>query len=99
MFVIFLRFGDNRAEAAKLMAAHNAWVREGLHSGDFLLVGSLADSAGGAILARGDDRAAIEARVARDPFVAEGVVSASVHAFTPRLAAPALDFLLDQAAA
>ncbi|RXR30325.1 YciI family protein [Sphingobium fluviale] len=99
MFIIFLAFSDNRSKAAELMDAHKKWIREGLESGEFLLVGSLAGGAGGAILARSESREAIDARIACDPFVTKRVVSATVHEFVPGQAAPNLRFLLDQEAA
>jgi uncharacterized protein YciI len=95
MFVTFLRFAD-KARAPDLMAAHNAWVDQGVAEGVFLLVGSLQPGLGGAILAAGESRSAHEARIAADPFVAHGVVTAETHEIAPGRAAPALGFLLAQ---
>jgi uncharacterized protein YciI len=83
MFIIFLRFSEHRSKAASLMADHNAWLTRGFEAGTFLLAGSLQPNAGGAILAQGSDQAAIEALVAEDPFVAEGVVATEIHAVSP----------------
>lgn len=94
MFVIFLTFAENRAQAGQFMDAHKAWIREGLDDGVFQLVGSLAGGAGGAILAHGGTHADIEARVARDPFVAERVVTAQIHEFTPSMASEPMQFVL-----
>ena len=98
MFVVLLRFGINKAKAPDLMEGHNAWIRGGLADGVFLVVGSLKPSAGGAIVAHGTDRAALEARVQADPFVAEGVVEAEILEVTPGKADPRLAFLLPDAA-
>lgn len=99
MFVIFLTFAENRERAGALMDAHKAWIREGLDDDVFQLVGSLLPNAGGAILAHGESRVAIEARLARDPFVAEGVVKAAIHEIALSLSAEPLRFLLDRTAA
>lgn len=93
MFTIILRFAQNRARAADLMAAHKDWIARGFEDGVFLAVGSLEPEGGGALIAHGEDRAAIEARVAADPFVAEQVVTAEIVEFTPARTDPRLAFL------
>ena len=93
MFVVFLRFTEHKAKAPAFMAAHNAWLAEGFAAGDFLLSGGLAPSLGGAILAQATSRAALEARLAADPFVLEGIVTVEVHEISPGRADPRLAFL------
>ncbi|MCB1436062.1 MAG: hypothetical protein KDJ46_02700 [Rhodobiaceae bacterium] len=94
MFVILLRFGANKAAAAQHMEGHNAWIRQGMADGVFLLVGSLMPNSGGAILARGATREEIAARVDGDPFVAAGVVQAEILEIAPARADERLAFLL-----
>ena len=94
MFTVFLTFAENRDRAPELMAAHNAWIRQGFEDGVFLLVGSLKPGPGGAVIAHGADRASLEARVAEDPFVAEGVVTAEIHEISPARADERLAFLV-----
>jgi len=93
MFMILLRFGANREAAPRLMEAHNAWLKQGFEDGVFALAGSLQPRAGGAILAHGADRAAIEARLAADPFVAEQVVGVEILEITPSRTDGRLAFL------
>lgn len=95
MFIVFLRFSANKAQAGQFMAGHNAWVKQGLDDGVFLLVGSLQPNLGGGILAHGTSFSDLEKRVGEDPFVAEGVVSAEIMELTPSLADERLKFLLD----
>jgi uncharacterized protein YciI len=83
MFAVLLRFSANKARAAQFMEGHNAWIRRGFEDGVFLLTGSLQPAAGGALLVHNITRAALEARVQEDPFVAEGVVSAEILEITP----------------
>jgi len=92
MFIITLRFAD-KAKAPPLMDGHNAWIRRGFDDGVFLLVGGLAPSAGGAIIAHGVSREAVEARVQDDPFVAEGVVTAEILEIAPGRTDERLTFL------
>jgi uncharacterized protein YciI len=94
MFVVFLRFGSQKARAAEFMEAHNRWIQEGIAAGAFLVVGSLKPQAGGAILAYGLSGEELHARVQEDPFVQHGVVSAEIHEIAPARADERLAFLL-----
>lgn len=94
MFMIFLRFSTNKADAPQHMAGHKAWIEQGVADGTFLVVGSLQPDAGGAILAHGGTLADMQARVDRDPFVAEDVVAAEVLEIAPNRADPRLTFLM-----
>ncbi|OWV93067.1 YciI family protein [Rhizobium sp. R693] len=93
MLVTFLKFADNRAAAAEFMAAHNDWIARGFADGVFLCVGSLQTAAGGAIFANGESRADHDARIAADPFVAQGIVTAETFEIDPKRTIAALDFV------
>lgn len=93
MFIVLLRFAANRAAAPRLMEGHNAWLRKGFEEGRFLLAGGIEPKAGGAILATASSCAEVEARVAEDPFVAEGVVAAEIIEIAPVRTDPRLAFL------
>lgn len=93
MFVVFLRFSANKAKAGPLMDSHNAWLKRGFDDEVFILAGSLKPAGGGAILAQGLAREALEARLADDPFVAEDVVSVEVHEIAPGMTDQRLSFL------
>jgi uncharacterized protein YciI len=93
MYVVLLRFADNANRAGEFIDGHNAWVERGFAEGVFLLVGSLR-SGGGGILAHNTSAAALERRVAEDPFVAENVVAAEIVEVTPGRADERLGFLM-----
>ncbi|HWP07232.1 MAG TPA: YciI family protein [Polyangiaceae bacterium] len=93
MFLVLLKFSDNKAQAAKHMAGHNAWIQRGFDEGIFALVGSLKPAGGGAVVARGITRDALEERIQEDPFVAERVVSAEVIEIAPSRTDERLAFL------
>jgi uncharacterized protein YciI len=95
MFIVFLRFADNKSQAGQFMDGHNAWIQRGFDDGVFLLVGSLQPNLGGAIVAHNSSLAQLEARVNEDPFVAQQVVSAEIVEITPARAEERLGFLLD----
>ncbi|WP_395773198.1 YciI family protein [Agrobacterium pusense] len=93
MFVTFLKFAENCAAASTFMAAHNDWIARGFVDGVFLCVGSIQPAVGGAILAHGESRAEHYARIALDPFVVKGVVTAETFEIDPKRTVAALDFL------
>ncbi|WP_159593373.1 YciI family protein [Chelativorans xinjiangense] len=94
MFVVLLRFSENKAKAPQFMEAHKAWIQRGIEDGVFLLVGSLEPNAGGALLAHATTLPALQARVNEDPFVAENVVGAEILEITPNRTEERLSFLL-----
>ena len=55
--------------------------------------GTLPPAAGGAILANGESRADHDARIAADPFVAQGIVTAETYEIDPKRTVAALDFV------
>jgi uncharacterized protein YciI len=83
MFVLLLEFAAQRGRASELMDGHKAWIQRGFDDGVFLLAGTLQPQRGGAIVAHNTSLAALQGRVADDPFVAHGVVSAQVLEVTP----------------
>lgn len=88
MFVIELTYVAPLAQLDAAMARHMAFLRAQYADGTFLVSGRKVPRDGGIILATGDDRAAIEALVARDPFVAEGLATARVIEFRASQLAP-----------
>ena len=94
MFVILLKFADNKSQASQFMDAHNAWIDRGFEDGVFLMVGSLQPNQGGAILAQSSSLAELEARVSQDPFVEQQIVTAEVLDISPARTADQLAFLL-----
>ena len=95
MFIILLKFGENKSQAGPHMDSHKAWIKRGREDGVFLLVGSLQPNAGGAILAHNASLQEIQARVDADPFVMEKIVSAEILEITPNMADERMQFLLD----
>lgn len=94
MFIVFLRFSDNKAKAGQFMQGHNEWIRRGFDDGVFLLAGSLQPNQGGGIVAHNTSLADLQSRVNDDPFVAENVVVAEILEITPSKADERLNFLL-----
>lgn len=94
MFVVLLRFSDNKAQAGAFMDAHKEWIARGFDDGVFLVVGSLQPNSGGGIVAHNTSMTELEARVNADPFVAENIVKAEILQIDPARTDTRLDFLL-----
>jgi uncharacterized protein YciI len=94
MFVVLLKFADNKGKAGQFMAGHNEWIKRGFDDGVFLLVGSLQPNLGGGIVAHKTSLADLQSRVNADPFVAEKVVKAEILEIAPSRADERLNFLL-----
>ena len=95
MFIVLLKFSDNKGHAGEFMQGHNDWVQQGLDDDVFLLVGSLQPNLGGGIVAHNTTFSELKNRVNDDPFVAEDVVTAEILEITPAQADERLKFLLD----
>ncbi|WP_445681573.1 YciI family protein [Radicibacter daui] len=93
MFVIQLKFIADKAAAQPLMAGHQTWIQRGFDDGVFLMTGNLQPGPGGGILAHNLSRPELEARLAEDPFVAEGLVSTEIAEITPGRTDARLGFL------
>jgi uncharacterized protein YciI len=93
MFIVLLKFSDNKAQAGKFMEGHKAWIKRGFDDGVFLLSGSIQPSSGGTILAHNISPSDLQRLVNNDPFVAENVVSAEILEITPGQTDERLAFL------
>ena len=95
MFVVLLKFSDNKSQAGQFMEGHKEWIKRGLDDGVFLLVGTLQPNKGGGIVAHNTSLADIQNRVNDDPFVVHNVVSAEILEITVSMSDDRLNFLLD----
>lgn len=93
MFIVLLKYSENRDQVGAHVEGHKAWLKRGFDEGAFLAAGMLGEGAGGAILTGKSERAEIEARVAEDPFVVEKIVSAEILDWAPAMTDARLSFL------
>ena len=73
MFVIELVYNADLVDIDAAMKAHVTWLNEHYAAGTFVVSGRKVPRDVGIILATGHDRAALEAIVRADPFVARGL--------------------------
>ena len=95
MFIVLLKFSDNKEQTSQFMEGHKEWIKRGFDDGEFLMVGSLQPNLGGGIVAHNTTLSDLQSRVNNDPFVVENVVSAEIIEITPAKADERLKFLLD----
>lgn len=95
MFIVLLKFSDNKDQAHQFMEGHKQWITRGFDDGVFLLVGSLQPHVGGGLLAHNTSLQDLQRRVNDDPFVVQNVVSADILEVAPSKADERLQFLLD----
>lgn len=94
MFIVFLKFSENKSLASQFMEAHNQWIKKGFDEEVFLLVGSLQPNLGGSIIAHNTSLQDLQIRVDEDPFVKEGIVAAEIFEISPKMADARLNFLV-----
>jgi uncharacterized protein YciI len=81
VFVIELIYKVSLDQIDACMKAHVAYLDEHYAAGTFVLSGRKIPRDGGIIVATGSDRAAIEATVRADPFVAQGLADYRIIEF------------------
>ncbi|MCF2909844.1 hypothetical protein L1285_16080 [Pseudoalteromonas sp. DL2-H2.2] len=94
MFIILLKFSDNKSQASEYMSSHNDWIKQGFEDGVFLLVGSLQPGLGGSVIAHNISKEDLEVLFNADPFVKHDIVSAEILEIDPKKADNRLSFLM-----
>jgi uncharacterized protein YciI len=94
MFIVLLKFSDNKSKASQFMEGHKEWIKRGFDDGVFLLTGSLQPNLGGGVVAHNTSLSDLQSRVNADPFVAEKVVTAEILEISPSKADARLNFLV-----
>ncbi|GGM06889.1 hypothetical protein GCM10010129_58450 [Streptomyces fumigatiscleroticus] len=93
MFVVLLRFSDNKAAAGQPMS-HQERIERGLDDGAFLLVGSVQPGLGGAVLAHSTSPEELRSASTRTRSSPQDVVTAEIIETAPGMADERLSFLL-----
>ena len=94
MFIVLLKFSDNKTLARQFMEGHKAWISRGFEDGVFLLTGSIQPNSGGGIVAHNTSLPELQKRVSDDPFVIENIVGAEIIEITPSKIDERLKFLV-----
>lgn len=81
LFVVELQYKVPLAQIDSHMRAHMTFLNKYYGAGNFLMSGRKIPRDGGIIIARGTDRAAIEAIMREDPFCARGLADVRIMEF------------------
>jgi len=85
LFAVTLIYRMPPAQIDEHLGPHRAWLAAQTRAGHVLFAGPLDPPTGGLILAHSEDRAALDALMASDPFVVHGPVDVTVLAVSPAL--------------
>src|SRR4051812_16140237 len=94
MFLVLLNYIKPIDEVMQLAPEHREYAARQYAAGNFLLSGRKEPRTGGLILARAENRAALEAILAEDPFQRERVAEYEIIEFLPMMSADWLTGLL-----
>ncbi|MFD5079928.1 YciI family protein [Streptomyces sp. NPDC058371] len=90
MFIIDLTYTASVEQVDAVLDAHVEWLNRQYEAGVFIASGRKVPRDGGVIVAVGEDRAAVEALVATDPFAVEKVADHRITEFLATKTAPSL---------
>lgn len=94
MFIISVTYLQPIEVVEQHVAAHRAFLDELIARGIVIAAGPKVPRTGGFILTAGSDREAIEALMARDPFMVNGIARYDIAGFAPNRAAADFSGLL-----
>lgn len=95
MFIVQLKFSENKSQAKQYMQSHLDWLQAGYDKGVFVLSGSIQPNLGGGIIANGVSLEELEGMVAEDPFVEHKIVTSEIIELSASKCDDRLSFLLN----
>ena len=95
MFLLLGRYTRPLDEVDPHRDGHVGWVQEHAAAGHFLAGALEEGGAGGAIIAKATSRAEVEAWIAADPFIVNGVFEYDRREYTVAFASPRVEGLQD----
>ncbi|OKJ06051.1 YciI family protein [Kitasatospora sp. CB01950] len=90
MFILELTYTAPLERIDALLPAHVAWLEQHYANGTFLASGRKVPRDGGVIIAVAENRDAIEALAATDPFAQAGATACRITEFVPTTTGPEL---------
>ena len=85
MFIAILTYKKPLSEVDKFLAAHREYLTKHYAAGDFIASGPQTPRVGGVIMMKADNRTAVEAIIAEDPFYINGIADYQIVEFTPTM--------------
>lgn len=85
MFITILTYKKPLSEVDRFFAAHREYLAKHYAAGDFIASGPQTPRVGGVIMIKANDRTAVEAIIAQDPFNINGIADYQIVEFTPTM--------------
>lgn len=85
MFIAILTYKKPLSEVDKFLAAHREYLAEHYVIGDFIASGAQTPRIGGVIMIKAENRTAVDAIIAKDPFNINGIADYQIVEFTPTM--------------
>lgn len=85
MFIAILTYKKPLSEVDRYLAAHREYLARHYAAGDFIASGPQTPRIGGVIMMRADNREAVDAIIAEDPFNINAVADYQIVEFTPTM--------------
>lgn len=85
MFIAILTYKKPLGEVDRHLQAHREYLAEHYAAGDFIASGPQTPRVGGVIMMKAENRAAVDAIIAQDPFNINGIADYQIVEFTPTM--------------
>lgn len=85
MFIAILTYKKPLSEVDLFLAAHREYLAKHYAAGDFIASGPQTPRVGGVIMIKANDRTAVDAIIAQDPFNINGIADYQIVEFSPTM--------------
>ena len=85
MFIAILTYKKPLGEVDRFLQAHREYLAKHYAAGDFIASGPQTPRVGGVIMIKADNREAVDAIIAEDPFHINGIADYQIVEFTPTM--------------
>lgn len=85
MFIAILTYKKPLSEVDRFLAAYREYLAKHYAAGDFIASGPQTSRVGGVIMIKAENRIAVDAIIAKDPFNINGIADYQIVEFTPTM--------------
>ena len=85
MFIAFLTYKKSLTEVDIFLASHREYLADHYAAGDFIASGPQTPRVGGVIMIKAENRTAVDAIIAKDPFNINDIADYQIVEFTPTM--------------
>ncbi len=85
MFIAILTYKKPLSEVDRFLTAHREYLAKHYAAGDFIASGPQSPRVGGVIMMKAESSEAVNAIIAEDPFLINGIADYQIVEFTPTM--------------